>query len=109
MTVEQLKKRHPGTDFVLCLGQDSVAQLPTWHRAADLVDLVNIVAVRRSGAPSVVPDVEGKTPRVDYIDVPEYDASATEIRRLIRQGGDVEPMLMPDVAAYIRAHRLYRL
>lgn len=108
-TVEHLMRKHPGSEWALCLGQDSVEYLHTWHRAADLMELVDIVAIRRKGAADVIPEIGGKSVPVDYIDTPEYDASSTDIRTKIRSGEEVGDVLLPEVEEYIRNHRLYRI
>jgi nicotinate-nucleotide adenylyltransferase len=41
------------------------------------------------------------------IPLPMYDISSTEIRRRLRDGGEMSDILSPAVADYIREHRLY--
>jgi nicotinate-nucleotide adenylyltransferase len=44
----------------------------------------------------------------NIIETPLVDVSSTQIRSKLSAGEDVGDMLLPDVAEYIREHRLYR-
>ena len=45
--------------------------------------------------------------RVDFVDGPLVDVSASVIRDRVRAGASIEGLVPPAVADYIRAHRLY--
>ncbi len=48
-TVEQAKQIWQDTNFTLVIGGDLVPQLPTWYRAQDLLNQVNLLVVPRQG------------------------------------------------------------
>lgn len=101
-TLEALKRREPGTAFTILLGADAAAELPAWHRAADLPGLARIVVFARPGSPAAPSPLAAAT-----IDVPAVDISATEIRRRVGAGLPVRYWVPDAVAEYIDRHRLY--
>jgi nicotinate-nucleotide adenylyltransferase len=47
--VEALARAHPGHQWLLVGGTDTAADLPKWRRGADLLKLVEVIAVPRRG------------------------------------------------------------
>src|SRR5690606_1287552 len=80
-TVEALKKRHPGTDFYLCLGEDSLYGLPSWKEPDKLLAMLSVLVARRKYMPiekTSLPDYW--TSRIEYIDIEPREISSTDIR-----------------------------
>ncbi len=50
----------------------------------------------------------GISKRLIYLDKPEVDISATEIRRMVAEGLPVDHLVPGPVAEYIRKHGLYK-
>jgi nicotinate-nucleotide adenylyltransferase len=101
-TLEQLRRREPGVEFVLLLGADAAAELPAWHKAHRIPDLARVVVFARSAT-----SVPASATVSSIIEVPAIDISATEIRNRIRRGQSVRYWVPDPVAEYISAHRLY--
>jgi nicotinate-nucleotide adenylyltransferase len=100
-TLEALRAAEPGVAWTVLLGADAAADLPAWHRAADLPGLARIVVFGRPGV--TVP----RAPEIDAIEVPAIDISATAIRRRVREGRSVRYWVPEAVAEYMARHRLY--
>jgi nicotinate-nucleotide adenylyltransferase len=101
-TLDQLRRREPGAEFVLLLGADAAAELPSWHEAHRIQELARVVVFARPG--TTVPASAGVSATIE---VPAIDISATEIRKRVRQGQSVRYWVPDPVAEYISAHRLY--
>jgi nicotinate-nucleotide adenylyltransferase len=101
-TLEELRRREPGAEFVLLLGADAAAELPGWHDAGRIPELARVVVFARPG--TALPTSAWVS---QSIEVPAIDISATEIRRRVRQGHSVRYWVPDPVAEYILAHRLY--
>ncbi len=112
------------TALVWAMGVDAFAQLHTWHRWRELLDLASIAVVARPGAalPSVgpvadllrghrVPDAralaEHPAGRVAVLELTPLGISATQIRHLIGQGLAPRYLLPDSVWHYIQEHQLY--
>ena len=101
-TLEQLRRREPGAEFVLLLGADAAADLPAWHEAGRIPELARVIVFARPGTPAPTGAWVSAS-----IEVPTIDISATEIRRRVRQGQSVRYWVPDSVAEYISTHRLY--
>jgi nicotinate-nucleotide adenylyltransferase len=115
-TVRQLLAEHPeGWDIHFLIGADSLHELPTWYRAAELADLCMFVVASRPG--ESLDDLEplrGKL-RDDQIaaiagrriEIPLIGISSTEIRRRVREGLSIRYLVPDPVQRYIVEKGLY--
>ena len=101
-TLQELREREPGAEFILLLGADAAAELPDWYQAHRVPELARVVVFARPGT-----EVPASAWVSATIEVPAVDISATEIRNRIRQGRSVRYWVPDSVAEYISAHRLY--
>jgi nicotinate-nucleotide adenylyltransferase len=92
-TLDALRQRHPTTDFVLLMGGDNLPSLPRWQHADRLLAEFDIYVYPRPGTP--VPDL-APFPRVQVMQAPLLDISATYIRQSMRQGQSIR-YLVPAV------------
>jgi nicotinate-nucleotide adenylyltransferase len=101
-TLDELRQREPGAEFVLLLGADAAAELPDWHQGHRIPELARVVVFARPGSAVPVSDWISQA-----IEVPAIDISATEIRRRARRGLSLRYWVPDSVAEYILAHQLY--
>jgi len=111
-TVNLLGGQNPGMEIVYLMGGDSLRNLPTWHRPADLVSACRYLGVMRRPAASIhLPDLEavlpGITRKVRLLDAPLVDISSREIRQRVAKGRPFRYFLPPPVYEYILEHSLY--
>ena len=101
-TLDALKAREPGNEFVLVIGADNIAGLPRWRSFRRLVSEFEIVVYPRPGydAPALLADLRALCRRrhlrcpVTLINAPLVDISSTELRRALSEGRDISPWLM---------------
>ncbi len=110
-TVQALAARHPGTEWVLLIGQDQYAGLHTWRHWQTLLQLVVLAVANRPGdalgtGRQPAPEVQRFPHRM--VPLPMLDISSTDIRRRVARGDDISQLVPPPVARYIESHRLYR-
>ena len=124
-TVHALMGRHGRHRYHLVLGADMLLDLPHWYRAADLLALVNLIAVSRDDLdqavflrtlarldPTLTPGPvsghwvgrSGNT--VIYLPDLRLPVSSSSIRCELR-AGRIPVMLPPAVLGYIQQHHLY--
>jgi nicotinate-nucleotide adenylyltransferase len=134
--VRALRETLPADDALFCLmGADSFLSISKWYRSADLLVACDFVVAARPGfdlgritsalpaSISVASCDEGRgdnnlvlcligaahrESRLYLLPHLQEPASATGIRRLLRQGEEPRWDLDAAVAAYIAEHRLYR-
>ncbi|NDY90216.1 nicotinate (nicotinamide) nucleotide adenylyltransferase [Ideonella livida] len=108
-TVLTLAAERPGAELWLIIGQDQLARLHTWHRAAELVDRVHLaVAAREGQSPQADPLLPIPRFPVVALPLPRTDLSATQIREELAEGRSVIDLVGPAVAHYLDQHGLYR-
>ena len=109
-------KLGPDVELSWIIGGDSLAELATWHRVAELVDTCRIVTALRPGFDRIDFGPLAKLLSVDRIarlkaDIvrtPLIDISATNIRDRIARGRSIRYLVPDTVGEYIEQHGLYR-
>lgn len=119
-TIVELRRRG-GDDLAVhwVLGADMLADLPNWHRAAELVTMAEFIvlprppwhleieAILQSLAARLGRDAADRLRR-GVVELPLIDISSSDIRRRVRQGRSIRYLVPEPVRRYIRAHGLYR-
>jgi nicotinate-nucleotide adenylyltransferase len=107
-TALELKRR--GWDQVNWLiGADMLNYLPKWHDTDSLLREVRFVILARPGVEirwDALP-AQFQHLRQNLVPAPLVDVSASEIRRRVREGQNIDELTVPPVVDYIRHRRLY--
>jgi nicotinate-nucleotide adenylyltransferase len=104
-TIDTLESFPDRDDLVLILGADAAAGLPTWHRAADVLDRAEVAVLPRPGVEREA--VEQSVGRVRWLDTPLLPLSGTLLRSMRREGRSIRFLVREAVYAYIDEHGLY--
>ena len=125
LTLERLSARGVDADqIVFITGADAFAEIETWYRYPDVLDLAQFAVVSRPGTPAASiaarlphlqprlttakgsePGAAGKS--IFLVDAPTPDVSSTGIRRRLRSGQPISGLVPAAVEAHILRHRLY--
>ena len=100
-TMKKLVIREPDCEFYFIIGGDSVASLHTWYYIDELVNLVQLVGLKRPGY-----EASARYP-VQMIEAPQIDLSSTMLRNRFMMNKTVKYLLPEAVEAYIREEGLY--
>ncbi|GAB4415885.1 MAG: nicotinate-nucleotide adenylyltransferase [Anaerolineae bacterium] len=110
--VRLLREQYPGAELFVLLGGDSLRDLPTWSRPAELINLAALAVMQR---PGVEPDLDalaavlpGLRDRLHWIPAPPIDLASSAIADLVAAGRSIRYLVPDRVLDYITAHRLYR-
>ncbi|MCA1571608.1 MAG: nicotinate-nucleotide adenylyltransferase [Chloroflexi bacterium] len=95
------------TQLFFILGADALANLGTWDRVDGLAKVAEMIAVARPGYDLETIELDPSWPRVNVLDMPQLDISATAIRAAVRAGRPIDYLVPHDVADYIRTKGLY--
>jgi nicotinate-nucleotide adenylyltransferase len=110
-TLAELRRACPGAGFELLVGADMLLDLPTWHRAEEVVRAVQVIAFGRPGSASEAArkafDAAFGPGRHVWLDFEPLAVSSTDVRRRLAVGEPVTGLLDPAVEAFIRARGLY--
>jgi nicotinate-nucleotide adenylyltransferase len=107
----------PDAEIRFIIGSDSLAELPLWREAEDLVRCADFAIASRRDAPLTdrlwagVAEKLGAAAaaklRASVAPVERVDVSSTLVRRLLRKGEAIRGYLRSDVERYIRSKGLY--
>lgn len=100
-TVSACKQTYPQHVFRFLIGSDSLASLPTWYHAKELVESIEFLVAVRSGYPfqavyeatlEVLPGLRAKA-----IEMPLLDVSSTWLRQRFECGLPLCGLVLPEV------------
>jgi len=100
-TIERVRAQGENPWFII--GADAFADIATWHRWRELIELTEFIVVTRPGHQYTAPE-GAKVHRLDTLALP---VSSSEIRRRLARGETPEE-LPAAVASYIASRGLYQ-
>ena len=104
----------PDEQWWFILGADALADMPHWSEPNRILELARLAVARRpdSTGPLLTPEVRATLPqiesRIDFVQMPQLDISATEIRRRIAASESTDDLLPHAVREVIDRLALYR-
>ena len=122
LTLERMARRGlTAAQMFFITGADAFAEIETWYRYPQVLDLAHFVVIARPGTsaattaaqlpgiPQRVRDVAESVagPSVFLVEASTPDVSSTDIRRRLRAGEPISGLVPPEVEAHILRHRLY--
>lgn len=111
-TLRQLRAElGPNVELYFVIGMDSLANILTWHKPAELLGLCRIVVAERAGYHVDLAALEEALPglrnKLELIDTPELSISSTDLQQRVQRGLSIRYQVPPEVERYIYEHRLY--
>lgn len=101
-TMKALTDLYPGVEFYFIIGGDMIADLPTWYRIDELVQLVQFVGIKRPGFVA----------KTDYpmimVDTTMTDISSSAIRDKVSRNCSIKYLVPAAVKEYIEVEGLYK-
>jgi nicotinate-nucleotide adenylyltransferase len=110
-TLEELARGHPGAELYFILGEDSLADLPTWRAPERIVRAAWLAVAARPGATADLAGLERHLPglreRVILVPTLEIGIAGRDLRRRVAEGRPIRYQTPPAVEAHIRERGLY--
>lgn len=120
-TLESLRAESPDEDLAWVIGSDAYALLESWYRWREVLDLANLIVLRRPGEfPAMSNEMKAYTRAhqveslqdchnggIFMLEDSMHEVSAREIRAWLAAGQDTSHLIPPAVALYIRDNGLY--
>jgi len=104
-TLVELKEKHPKHKFSLIMGEDNLATLHKWKNHEYILDNHEIFVYPRPGYNK--PDTL-KNKKVHLVEAPLMEISASAIRKGIRDGKYLRPLLPEGIWDYLEEQNFYR-
>lgn len=106
-TLAYLQEKYPKKTFTLIMGEDNLKSFPKWKNYKEILAGFSILVYPRFSEGEIAPELL-QHPKVTQINAPRIEISATFIRKAIKEGKDVRPLLPFKVWNYIDEMSFYR-
>jgi nicotinate-nucleotide adenylyltransferase len=111
-TLNELQAENPGAELFLLMGADQFQAFGNWHRWQDIAKIATICIAARATSTSAeslnrLQNTAQTACKIQLIDMPAMDISATELRERVRQGLSCDHLVNNEVARYIAQYHLY--
>lgn len=107
-----LCRAYPTAEVYFLLGSDSLNDLPRWHDPGRILTQAKLGVIRRPSIPVDMDALEitlpGVTATVSWVNAPEIDISATELRERVQRQASIRYQVPDAVINYIQSAGLYR-
>lgn len=107
-TLTYLHEKYPDYSFALIMGEDNLEGLSKWKNSETLVKNHQIIVYPRSFEGEKKDHEYLQHENISLIQAPIIEISATQIRKMIKDGKNVRPMLPPEVFDYLDGSAFYR-
>lgn len=106
-TLTYLEEKYPDFEFALIMGEDNLKSFHKWKNYELILERHHIYVYPRIS--------EGKTdmrfdkhPKIHYLNTPIMELSSTFIRKAIKEGKNIRPMLPEHVWTYLDEMNFYK-
>lgn len=106
-TLVHLEEKYPDHEFSLIMGEDNLKSLHKWKNFEVLLQNHDIYVYPRLSPEQENLDLKNH-PKVHLIDAPIVEISSTFIRKSIKDGKNIQPLLSDKVWEYIDHNNFYR-
>ena len=110
-TIDTVKRYRESSDIDLyfILGADQFHQLLNWHKIEALIKGVKFLVYPRKGYPTETsPVISSKVIDYEVLNLPYWDMSSTNIRKLCIEGESIEHFVPSSVKDFIEKHQIYQ-
>lgn len=106
-TLTYLKEKYPEHEFALIMGEDNLKSFHKWKNYELILQNHNIYIYPRISEGKIDTQFD-KHPKIHRIDAPIMELSSTFIRKSIKDGKNVRPMLPEHVWEYLDEMNFYK-
>jgi len=106
-TLTYLKEKHPNYQFSLIMGEDNLKGFHKWKNYELILQYHNIYVYPRI-AEGTVDTQFNNHPKIHRVESPIMELSSTYIRKAIKEGKNIRPLLPEHVWKYVDDMQFYR-
>jgi len=106
-TLTYLEEKHPDYEFALIMGEDNLKSFHKWKNYELILDRYNIYVYPRISKGLVEHQFKNHN-KIVHVDAPIMELSSTFIRKSIKDGKNVKPMLPEYVWNYLDEMNFYK-
>ena len=106
-TLTYLQEKHPDNEFALIMGEDNLKSFHKWKNYELILENHHIYVYPRISNEKVETQFDGHK-KIHVIDAPIMEISSTFIRKSIKAGKNVQPLLPQHVWEYLDEMNFYK-
>lgn len=106
-TLVHLTEKYPKHDFALIMGEDNLKSFHKWKNYQTILEYHSIYVYPRISEGKVDTQFNNH-PKITRVDAPIIELSSTMVRKAIKEGKNVKPLLPEHVWAYLDEMNFYR-
>ena len=106
-TLAHLEEKHPGKQFVLLMGEDNLAHFHKWKNYEVILERHALYVYPRKDK-KVIPEQFQNHPRITLVEAPEMQVSSSAIRKWIKEGKNIRPLVPPKSWEYLDEMNFYK-
>ena len=106
-TLAVLEEKHPDKNFCLIMGEDNLKSLHKWKNYEVILERYEIVVYPRISEGKVKTQFDNH-PKITQVTAPIMEISSTFIRRAIKEGKNIRPLLPENVWKYLDEMNFYK-
>lgn len=106
-TLAYLEEKYPHQKFCLIMGEDNLKGFQKWKNYDVILERYSIYVYPRISEGTVEPQFENHE-KIKKIDAPIIELSSTFIRKGIKTGKNIQPMLSAEVWKYLDEMNFYK-
>jgi nicotinate-nucleotide adenylyltransferase len=115
-TMVALEQRHPGNEYFLLVGSDTLQDLPRWHDPVGVLRRAGLMVMLRPNHQLLPADalresmhLPADVPlRLEIVETPLIDISSRDLRRRVVLGKSLRYFLPRAIEVYIHEKQIYR-
>lgn len=106
-TLTYLQEKFPDYEFALIMGEDNLKSFHKWKNFQVILELHNIYVYPRVSENKIANQFDDHQ-RIHHVDAPIMELSSTFIRKAIKEGKNIRPMLPEKVWKYVDEMNFYK-
>lgn len=106
-TLAYLEEKYPNDNFCLIMGEDNLKSLQKWKNYEVILERYSIYVYPRISEGTVETQFDNHV-KIKKVDAPIIELSSTFIRKGVKTGKDIRPMLSPEVWKYMDEMNFYK-
>lgn len=106
-TLVRLKEKHPTHQFKLLVGRDNLQRFHKWKNHEIILEEYGLFVYPRK-VDDPIPDYLQDHPNVQFTDAPEINISSSSIRKQLKAGQNVRPLMPYDSWLYLDEMNFYK-
>ncbi|UAB76576.1 MULTISPECIES: nicotinate (nicotinamide) nucleotide adenylyltransferase [Mesoflavibacter] len=106
-TLVHLTEKYPKHDFALIMGEDNLKSFHKWKNYQTILEYHSIYVYPRISEGKIDTQFNNH-PKITRVDAPIIELSSTMVRKAIKEGKNVKPLLPENVWAYLDEMNFYK-